>query len=518
MAFDPSVISQIPDFAGNPVAAKEQAYKLADMQTTEQSNRLKLGQEKQAVADDQKAKNILKTANLDSPEGVTKAAEKLTQAGLKDEAMKFMKTMQGLQESKGNLAEQQYRILGEKNDIIGSTAAGLANQYDQLIQSGNSPALANAIMQSRYQDAMKQLHGAKLSDGSPALGPQDLQQIDQNPQFNSQFVRTIAERSKQGAAALQAQLKFHQDQRSDETERMKHQDEVRKDRDEERKIALEEETIKHDRAKEEAAKRGIPEPMSDTALEVAGPVVMADPTQMSRFAGRSAKDPRMGQINEWIAQKLKAGGQSWQDLERLRQNFRAESKSIDKMTSQRDSIESFEKEARVNGERVLQLLDMVDDTSIPAVEGFTRSAKRIAGGVDASELASVLNSFQTQTARIIGGNPNMAGVVTDSARKDLQSIAPQNMTVAQGRRIINRLFNEMDVRKDAIDQQIKGAQERSVSMAPPGGAAVARDAAGTPIAAPAAAAQPPQQPPPQPATAQPPAAPGVDPKIRALWQ
>jgi len=219
MAFDPSIISQIPDMAPNPVAAKEQGYKLADMSTQPGSNRLAFQQQKQQVADNEQARNILKGTKLDSPQDVTKAAEKLTDAGLHDQAMQFIKTMQGLQASKGELTLQQYKLMEAKNDIIGSAAASLVGQYDQMIQSGATPALAQAVMQPKYQQAIQQLSQAKLPDGTPALGPQDLQQIQQNGQFNPQFVRMIADRSKQGAAALRAQLEFHKVDTQDKAEK-----------------------------------------------------------------------------------------------------------------------------------------------------------------------------------------------------------------------------------------------------------------------------------------------------------
>jgi hypothetical protein len=536
VAFDPSVISQIPDGAGNPVAAVEQGYKLADMQNVQESNKLQLGQQKQQIEDHEKAKNILKSVgSIDSQEDATKAAEKLTKAGLPDEAMQFMKTIQGLQAGKGDLDLQQYQIQAKKADIIGSATGALFNEYDQKIRSGVSPTLATALMQPKYQQAIEQLKNSKLPNGSPALGPNDMKLIEQNPTFNPDFVHSMAEKSQQGAAALQAQIKHHDDERKDETEKLKGQAAVISAKAEDRKERGEEEKEKHDRAEEEAKKAGIPDKMPQATLDTAVGIVMADPNRLKDYTTGSRFDPRKQQIQDAITDKLKESNMTWQDLERLRSNFRSENKSIDKMVQQRDAIQSFETEARSNGERVLQLLDMVDDTHIPMVEGFTRSVKRKAGNIDASELASTINSFQTQTARIIAGSPNLTGVISDSARKDLQSVAPQNMNSETGRRIINRLFTEMDVRAEGLNQQIKKAQDTSVS---PGGppASVPRDPAGTPLARPgqqpqqqpqpqiAGGQQPAQQPQPQQAAPQPaatqpsPPAPGVDPNIRALWQ
>lgn len=222
MAFDPSIISQIPDSAPNPVRQKETAFRLADLIDQEQLSRLKLNAAKSGQQDTEKAKSILKDADYSTPQGVTKTAEKLSRAGLPDQAMDFMKVMQQLQQGKGELQKQQYEMMAARNDIVGNAAAGLVGEYDSLAARVGSTQAA-AMMQPKYQAAIQQLSGMKLPDGSSALGPEQLQQIQGNPQFNPDFIRTVAQRSKEGAAALKAQLEFHKEQTSearlDETER-----------------------------------------------------------------------------------------------------------------------------------------------------------------------------------------------------------------------------------------------------------------------------------------------------------
>ena len=217
-SFDPSIISQIPDFAGNPVAAKEQGLRLADMQTTQAQNALTLKQNQQAAGEKQRAQEILRGSKLDTPQDVTKAAEKLNNAGLHDEAAQFMKTMQSLQAGKGDLTLQQYQIQAAKADILGGATSSLVGQFDQQIQKGVDPLTATAVMQSRYTEILDQLSKEKLPDGSPALSQQDLALIKQHPQFDPQFLRTIAEKSKQGAAALKVQMEYHKQDTADKAE------------------------------------------------------------------------------------------------------------------------------------------------------------------------------------------------------------------------------------------------------------------------------------------------------------
>lgn len=476
-SFDPSIISQIPDMAPDPIGAKQRAYTLANQMDEATIHHMQLQDLKTQQADTQKAKDIIKNADNSTAEARATTAEKLRREVGPDYSNQFIKDNQGIESGAYDTKLKQLAVAEKQQESIVGTVDNIVRDLEQRKEQGATPAMLDARAMELATPALN-----SLAQQHPELVPM-LKGIMANPKnLTYNGLISLESQSKDG----QARLKEHLDEFKAETERRRQTDYEKSvetgAKREEVQTAAELEKEKHDRATEENARKGIPEPLTVTGLEVAGPIVMADPSQMSKYASRSPKDPRMGQINEWIAAKLKEGGQSWQDLQRLRQNFKAEGKSIDKLTQQRDGIESFDKEARVNGERALELLDMVDDTKIPMVEGFTRSIKRAAGNVDASELASVLNSFQTQTARIIGGNPNMAGVVTDSARKDLQNIAPQSMTTDQAKRIIHRLFNEMDVRKEAINQEIGDAQTRSMSTAPPP-PPQARDAAGTPIAA-----------------------------------
>lgn len=204
--FDPSVISQIPDSAPNIARDKENALKLSDLMDESQLSKLQLNTAKRNAADTETARKILASSDYTTPQGVTATAEKLSKAGLAPQAMEFMKQMQGIQANKNQLTQEQYQILGQKNDLIGQTASQVLNEYDQLIQRGVPDAQARAMVQPHYQQALQQLGQTKLPDGSAALSQQDLQGIKSNPQFNPDFVRNIAYRSQQVRAALSARL------------------------------------------------------------------------------------------------------------------------------------------------------------------------------------------------------------------------------------------------------------------------------------------------------------------------
>lgn len=221
-----------------------------------------------------------------------------------------------------------------------------------------------------------------------------------------------------------------------------------------------EETARHNRAMEgiaqqKAAGNADQAGYDPETLKTAALVVASDPTRMRDYAsfGQSGQNARIA-INKAITQLKKDTGMSDADFVRARVAAKAATANLTTLTKQQSQVAAAEELAHANGDRLLQLFDLVDQTGIPLIEGFTRSARAKAGGVDAAELRSVLTAFQTEVARILSGNPNMTGVVSDSLRQEIQHMAPGNMSTDQAKRIINRLYTEMAIRQNAINDQI----------------------------------------------------------------
>lgn len=196
------------------------------------------------------------------------------------------------------------------------------------------------------------------------------------------------------------------------------------------------------------------EDLSPDELDLAATTVMTDPVQMRQFASfGAAGQGRRDQINSVIAKKLKEGGMTPADLGNMRASFKAQGASIGKLVPQLNAIEAYEQTAKFNGQRLLDLVDKIDNTGIPVLEGYARRAKKATGDPDQAEFASVLTQYQTEAARIIN-NPNLTGVLSDSARHELQEVVNGNMSAPQLKRVVNRLNTEFDFRKNAIKDQI----------------------------------------------------------------
>lgn len=207
--------------------------------------------------------------------------------------------------------------------------------------------------------------------------------------------------------------------------------------------------------------------LDDDTLNLAVIDVMADPTgrAMLNYARYKSDAPKRTQINKEIARRLKDANMTPGDLVKLRAEGVGTRKSISDQVKQLNAINNFETLAKFNGQRVLELIDELDDTGVPWIEGLTRRIKRGGGNVDAAELNAVLVPFQTEVARITN-NPNLTGVLSDSARHEVQEMSAGNMSAKQAKRVINRLFTEMDVRKASIQNGINTAGTSLIDRLP----------------------------------------------------
>lgn len=189
-------------------------------------------------------------------------------------------------------------------------------------------------------------------------------------------------------------------------------------------------------------------------LDRAATAVMLDPNMMNKFAAMRESAKRDA-INQRVTEKMKEADMKPAEVTALQARVKAEVASTKDLIGTQNAIGAFEPLVRANGDRVLELLDKVDSTGKPIFEKYIRAVKRGAkGDEDTSELASVMNQFQTEIARMTT-SPNLKGVLSDSARDDIKKIISGDVGAAAGKRIINRLYTEMDIRKAGIDSQIE---------------------------------------------------------------
>lgn len=237
------------------------------------------------------------------------------------------------------------------------------------------------------------------------------------------------------------------------------------------------------------AAAGPKQALSPDALDDAVVDVLADPNRMRQYAsfGQSGQDLRVA-INNAKAAKLKDIGMTEQEVIRQQAVAKGQIKSVGDLIPMQNAVAAYETLARGNGERALELINKVNTTGIPALNSAKRLGEQASGNPDAAELMSVLQTYQTEVARIIA-NPRLVGQLTDTARHEVQNIVPANMTPPQAKRVISRLNFEFGLRQKGINDAIEQAKSGMTPgfNTPPPAAAQAPAAASPSASAPAQA-------------------------------
>jgi len=168
MAFDPSIISQIPDGAPNPVAAKANTLKLQDMMDTQSLNKMKLSDMQQKQQQEEQYKQILKANPVQSDEQATKAAEKLTQAGMPDKAKQVMKDWQDIQGGALDIQKQKLDIAESQQTAIVGTMDNVLRQVETYKEA--HPNATPADLDAKTQEFITPMM-AQLAQQRPDLAP-----------------------------------------------------------------------------------------------------------------------------------------------------------------------------------------------------------------------------------------------------------------------------------------------------------------------------------------------------------
>jgi hypothetical protein len=232
------------------------------------------------------------------------------------------------------------------------------------------------------------------------------------------------------------------------------------------------------RAEEEharAAHAGQPGGNLDSGtVDMGADVVMADPTKMSQFGsfGQNGQAIKT-QINNRIAQKLQIAGMQPSDMIRQRAVAKASISGAAQAAKQAETLDAFMPLIRSNGERITQLLSQVQDdgANMPVLAGLQRSLGRNLGDDDLAELHSVFTTYQNEVARLLAAGPSMNGVISDAARHEISGMAPENMTVSQARRVIDRINIETGIRRQSVQNALleNANSQLPVTAQPAGG-------------------------------------------------
>lgn len=228
MAFDPSVISSIPDLAGNPVAAQEKAVTMKDMMDRQQLNSLALSQAKEEDTDNRKVKEILKSSDYSTPEGLAKTAEKVNKVSPRA-SRELLKEGQAYQSGQYSNQVQQLELMQQRQDLIVRGIDPIVSQARQMKNQGASDLEVRAYISQQMPQALQQLRGMKLDDGKPALPddvlkmvtsvPHDLATLEKWEGMSKAGQNAIKQRLEQFKAEVQGKKEEETERHNQTTER-----------------------------------------------------------------------------------------------------------------------------------------------------------------------------------------------------------------------------------------------------------------------------------------------------------
>lgn len=178
----------------------------------------------------------------------------------------------------------------------------------------------------------------------------------------------------------------------------------------------------------------------------------------------------MKQITEERTKVMEESGITPQDVVSGRAGFKADTMSLNKITPQYDAITAFENTAIRNGKILIGLADKVDTTGVPVMEKWIRAGRKSIGGdPDVSRFNAQIRLYGAEVARILT-QPNLSGVLTDTARKEVEGFLPESATPEQVKQVVNLLEMDFNNRKHTLEEQIAAIRDRMNKRVSPGGA------------------------------------------------
>ena len=187
------------------------------------------------------------------------------------------------------------------------------------------------------------------------------------------------------------------------------------------------------------------------------------------LAGFRRDTKAMGHIMRERTKLMQESGITAEDVVSGRAGFKADTASLNKITPQYDAITAFEKTAIRNGKILIELADKVDTTGIPVAERWIRAGRKAIGGdQDVAQFDAQMNLYRAEAARILT-QPNLSGVLTDTARKEMEEVIRNSASAPQIRGVVNLLERDFNNRKETLEEQISAIRARMRGRVAPGG-------------------------------------------------
>lgn len=175
--------------------------------------------------------------------------------------------------------------------------------------------------------------------------------------------------------------------------------------------------------------------------------------------GKTAADARAKIINRAAAMY------SGLDLPTQMAAYASAKESLKKRGEQLSSLSAFEETAMKNLERFLELAEKIPDSGVPLLNRPLRTIDaELLGSPDMAAFNTARRAVIPEFARILT-NPNLTGVLSDSARHEVETLLASDYTLAQIKASARELVIDAKNRKTSLQDEI-GALQRRIASPP----------------------------------------------------
>jgi hypothetical protein len=139
--------------------------------------------------------------------------------------------------------------------------------------------------------------------------------------------------------------------------------------------------------------------------------------------------------------------------------YKADSSALTQLQKNYDAVTSFERTTQKNLDVLLETLEKLPDTGNRWLNTPLRSLHSGMGGAPVLLFNAARQIDINEIARVVT-NPNLTGVLSDTARKEIDQLIPANATVGQIKKIAQLLRRDMGNRKTSITEQLDEINKR----------------------------------------------------------
>lgn len=148
------------------------------------------------------------------------------------------------------------------------------------------------------------------------------------------------------------------------------------------------------------------------------------------------------------------------DIAGAKAGFQADQGSLVSLQKNLDAVSAFMKTADKNAELLKDVMEKIPNTGIPLLNMPVRLiSKNVFGNENMAALDSIRQAVQNEYARIIS-QPNLAGALSDSARKEMEVVLDGNSTPHQILAALNQLHAEGQNRVKTYEEQRADIKKR----------------------------------------------------------